>query len=236
MVVVGVCLVIWAERTSGCTSPTLAPLVLVTRKDLPYADAKALIAFATANPDKVTYASGGRGTGQHIAMAVTGQLAGVKLLHVPYRGAQPAYQDILGGRIDLFFDNVSTALPLIDDDRVKVLAVSSAVRHPRLPNIPTIAETGVADLFLEQLYTFGDPERDPRGWVVSVAYYALVSPDKYQLHGATDASNARWFALNELPELAFDHDLILRSALERYGGRSRGWFDRLWSGQLKANL
>ena len=134
---------------------------LVTRKDLPYADAKALVAFASANPDKVTYASGGRGTGQHIAMAVTGQLAGVKLLHVPYRGAQPAYQDILGGRIDLFFDNVSTALPLIDDDRVKVLAVSSAVRHPRLPSIPTIAETGVADFALDNWFGIFAPSATP---------------------------------------------------------------------------
>jgi 8-oxo-dGTP diphosphatase len=82
-------------------------------------------------------------------------------------------------------------------------------------------ETGVADLFLEQLYTFGDPNRDPRGWVVSVAYYALVSPDKYQLQGATDARNARWFALHDLPGLAFDHDLILRSALERLQGKVR---------------
>ena len=135
---------------------------LVTRKDLPYANAKELMAFASANPEKVTYASGGRGTGQHIAMAVTGQLAGAKLIHVPYRGAQAAYQDILGGRVDLFFDNISTALPLIDDDQVRVLAVSSAKRHPRLPNVPTIAETGVANFELDNWFGIFAPAATPQ--------------------------------------------------------------------------
>ncbi|CAN0463298.1 unnamed protein product, partial [Phaeothamnion confervicola] len=113
---------------------------LVTRKDLPQADIKELLAFAKANPEKVSYASGGRGTGQHIAMAVAAHLAATKMIHVPYRGAQAAYQDILGGRVDLFFDNVSTALPLIEDGRVNVLATSAKARHPRLPKVPTLIE------------------------------------------------------------------------------------------------
>ena len=82
-------------------------------------------------------------------------------------------------------------------------------------------ETGIADLFLEQLYTFGDPDRDPRGWTVSVAYYALVSPEGYDVQGASDARSARWFALGEVPALAFDHALILRTALERLKGKVR---------------
>lgn len=122
---------------------------LATRKDLPHADFKSLVAFAKGNPDKVTYASGGRGTGQHIAMAVAAHLAGTKMTHVPYRGAQAAYQDILGGRVDLFFDNVSTALPLIDDGRVNVLAVSTPKRHPRLPDVPTLIEAGLGDFEME---------------------------------------------------------------------------------------
>jgi 8-oxo-dGTP diphosphatase len=80
-------------------------------------------------------------------------------------------------------------------------------------------ETGVADVFLEQLYTFGDPARDPRGWVVSVAYYALVSPEKHTLHAATDARQARWFPVDSLPRLAFDHAGILKTALERVRGK-----------------
>lgn len=122
---------------------------LAARKDLPQADFKSLIAFAKENPEKLTYASGGRGTGQHIAMGVAAHLAGTKMTHVPYRGAQAAYQDILGGRVDLFFDNMSTVLPLIDDGRVNVLAVSTPKRHPRLPNVPTLIEAGLGDFEME---------------------------------------------------------------------------------------
>src|SRR3712207_778401 len=80
-------------------------------------------------------------------------------------------------------------------------------------------ETGIADVFLEQLYTFGDPGRDPRGWVVSVAYYALVSPEKHSIHAATDARQARWFPATSLPPLAFDHAGILHTALQRLRGK-----------------
>lgn len=80
-------------------------------------------------------------------------------------------------------------------------------------------ETGLIDLFLEQLYTFGDPGRDPRGWVVSVAYYALVSPEQHSLHAATDARRAEWFPAASPPALAFDHAEILRVALLRLRGK-----------------
>lgn len=80
-------------------------------------------------------------------------------------------------------------------------------------------ETGIANVFLEQLYTFGDPNRDPRGWVVSVAYYALVSPEKHTIHAATDARQARWFPFTSLPRLAFDHAEILGTALARVRGK-----------------
>lgn len=80
-------------------------------------------------------------------------------------------------------------------------------------------ETGIIDVFLEQLYTFGDPGRDPRGWVVSVAYYALVSPEQHSVHAATDARQARWFPVTTLPRLAFDHTEILGTALGRIRGK-----------------
>ena len=80
-------------------------------------------------------------------------------------------------------------------------------------------ETGIADVFLEQLYTFGNPKRDPRGGVVSVAYYALVAPEKHHVAASTDARSAAWFSIDELPELAFDHQEILQMALERVRGK-----------------
>jgi len=80
-------------------------------------------------------------------------------------------------------------------------------------------ETGIAGVFLEQLYTFGNPGRDPRGWVVSVAYYALVSPEKHHIHATTDARQAQWFPITSLPRLAFDHEEILATALARIRGK-----------------
>src|SRR5262245_14163697 len=80
-------------------------------------------------------------------------------------------------------------------------------------------ETGICDVFLEQLYTFGNPDRDPRGCVVSVGYYALVSPETLDIYATTDARDARWFSVDSLPPLAFDHVEILKTALARIRGK-----------------
>ena len=82
-------------------------------------------------------------------------------------------------------------------------------------------ETGLKDVFLEQLYTFGDPERDPREHVVSVAHFALVNLNDHELEAGTDARSAAWFSVNDVPTLAFDHDRILEMALARLKGKVR---------------
>jgi 8-oxo-dGTP diphosphatase len=82
-------------------------------------------------------------------------------------------------------------------------------------------ETGLGDVFLEQLYTFGAVRRDPRERIVSVAYYALVNLRDHQVHAATDASDAAWFGIHDVPRLAFDHADILQTALDRLRGKLR---------------
>jgi 8-oxo-dGTP diphosphatase len=82
-------------------------------------------------------------------------------------------------------------------------------------------EAGVSNVFLEQLYSFGDVDRDPRGRVVTVAYYALVKLSDHKVKAATDARNAAWFAVDDVPALAFDHDRILEAAYERLKGKLR---------------
>ena len=134
---------------------------LLARRDLPHKDLNELVAFARANPEQVTYASAGRGSGQHIAMAVTAQLAGIKLTHVTYRGAQAAYQDVLGGRVDLFFDISSTARAQVDAGSVRALAVSSKQRQPMHPQVPSVAETGVAALDMESWFGLFAPAAVP---------------------------------------------------------------------------
>lgn len=134
---------------------------MVARKDLPHKDLRELIAFARANPEKITFASAGKGSGQHVAMAVTAQLAGVKLTHVAYKGAQSAYQDILGGRVDLFFDISSTARAQVDSGTVRGLAVSSRERQAMHPDVPSVMETGVAPLDMESWFGLFAPAATP---------------------------------------------------------------------------
>lgn len=80
-------------------------------------------------------------------------------------------------------------------------------------------ETGLTNVFLEQLYTFSEPKRDPREHVITVAYYALVNLSDHQVHASTDARNAAWFCIDDVPPLAFDHDLILKTAHDRLRGK-----------------
>ena len=82
-------------------------------------------------------------------------------------------------------------------------------------------ETGVEDLFIEQLFTFGNPERDPRGRVVTVAYYALINLSEHKIGADTDAKDVKWFLIDELPQLAFDHQTILDLAISRLRGKVR---------------
>jgi tripartite-type tricarboxylate transporter receptor subunit TctC len=134
---------------------------MVARKDLPHKDLRELMAFARDNPEKITFASAGKGSGQHVAMAVTAQLAGVKLTHVPYRGAQAAYQDVLGGRVDLFFDISSTARAQVDSGSVRALAVSSRDRQAMHSDVPSVVETGVAPLDMESWFGLFAPAATP---------------------------------------------------------------------------
>lgn len=134
---------------------------LMARKDLPQATLKDVVAFAKANPKKLNYASAGNGSGQHVIAAALWQQAGVELTHVPYRGAQAAYQDLLGGRVDLFFDLSPTARPQVVAGNAKALAVSGTSRLPTQPDVPTIGETGVAKLELESWFGLFAPVKTP---------------------------------------------------------------------------
>ena len=134
---------------------------LMARKDLPINSLKDLVAFAKANPGKLSYASAGIGSGQHVLPAALWHLAGTDLVHVPYRGAQAAYLDLLGGRVDLFFDLSSTARVHVNAGSVKALAVSGAERNPMHPDVPTIVESGVAPLDLESWFGYFVPKKTP---------------------------------------------------------------------------
>jgi tripartite-type tricarboxylate transporter receptor subunit TctC len=117
--------------------------ILVVHPSVPAKTVKELIAYAKANPGKLTYASSGIGSTYHLGAELFRSQTGIEWTHVPYKGAAPAIQDVLAGHVDLMFDNTSSAIPNIKAGRVRALGVASLKRYPSLPDLPTIAEEGV---------------------------------------------------------------------------------------------
>ena len=119
-----------------------APLVLVARKDLPVKDMKEFVAYGKANKDKMQYASAGTGSAIHLGCALMNMVTGLDVVHVPYRGANPAMQDLMGGRVDYLCDIITTAKPQVDAGTVKPIAILTKERSKVLPNVPTAVEQG----------------------------------------------------------------------------------------------
>ncbi|MEO5693472.1 MAG: tripartite tricarboxylate transporter substrate binding protein [Usitatibacter sp.] len=121
-----------------------APNVLAANPSLPANNVKELIALAKAQPGKLTFASSGSGSSIHLAGELFKSMAGVDMLHVPYKGAAPALADLIGGQVDIMFDTVAQSLPQIKAGRLKALAVTTAKRSTALPDVPTVSEAGLA--------------------------------------------------------------------------------------------
>jgi len=139
------------------------PYMLVARKDMPQSSLRELVEFARGNPGKLTFASGGVGTGQHIAGAVLAHVTKADMLHVPYKGAQAAYQDLLSGRVDLFFDNAGTALNYLQSGQVRAYAVSVPTRWSGAASVPTVNETGVGDMDMNSWFGIFTQAKTPAG-------------------------------------------------------------------------
>jgi tripartite-type tricarboxylate transporter receptor subunit TctC len=117
-------------------------LVFVANGALPVKNVPELVAYAKANPGKLSYASYSAGTISHTMGLELNKLAGIDLNHVPYKGSPPALQDLAGGHLALMFDGPATSIPMIKGGRIKALAVSGPKRNPALPEVPTFAEQG----------------------------------------------------------------------------------------------
>lgn len=118
-------------------------LVLVINPSSPFKNLEELIAFAKANPDKLTYASSGTGTPYHFAGELFNAMAGVKILHVPYKGSSGARTDVIGGQVNMMFDAITTMAPIVVSGKVIPLGTTGLSRSTILPNVPTISEAGV---------------------------------------------------------------------------------------------
>jgi len=140
---------------------TRAPQLLATRANLPVNNVRELIAFAKANPDKLNYASSGNGSIQHIAAELFKQMTGTSITHVPYKGAGPAVQDLLGGQVDLFITTPASVVQHIKADKLKGLAVTSNSRLTSLPQVPTTREVDLKDFTLDSWFALYAPAGTP---------------------------------------------------------------------------
>ncbi|SAI66537.1 putattive exported protein [Bordetella ansorpii] len=126
---------------AGVTQLVDSKLVLVARADAPFSTVGQLVDMARKQPGKLSYASPGAGTSTHLAGELFKNVAAVDIVHVPYKGSSPAQTDLIGGQVDIMFDVLQSALPLVKSGRLKIIALASPQRDPAYPDIPTVAET-----------------------------------------------------------------------------------------------
>jgi tripartite-type tricarboxylate transporter receptor subunit TctC len=136
---------------------TMAPHVILAAPNLPVNSLAEFIALARERPGAMNYASSGIGSIQHIAGVLFSRAIGVEMVHVPYRGAAPALQDVVGGRVEMFITTPSSAVQLVQAGRIKALAMASARRSPGLSDVPTTAEAGLPGFTIDAWFAFFGP-------------------------------------------------------------------------------
>ncbi|MVQ29968.1 tripartite tricarboxylate transporter substrate binding protein [Ramlibacter sp. MAH-25] len=141
------------------------PSVFFVRSDFPAKTLPELVAIAKAKPGSLTYASGGNGSVQHVGMEVFKAQSGIDMVHVPYKGSVQATLDIAGGRVDGGLQGLSTVLPFLKDNRVRVLAATSEARTPLLPDTPTVKELGLGNFVYEPWTALFAPAGTPKAVV-----------------------------------------------------------------------
>jgi tripartite-type tricarboxylate transporter receptor subunit TctC len=137
------------------------PNTLLVRPDFPAKNMAELIAYAKANPGKLNYASQGNGTTSHLTGVMFDKAAGTKMNHIPYRGTAPAINDLLGGHVDLFFNELATSLELHKSGKAKILAVATEKRIPELADIPTMNEAGLPGFISDTWNAISAPPKTP---------------------------------------------------------------------------
>jgi tripartite-type tricarboxylate transporter receptor subunit TctC len=174
---------------AGIVTAVSGIYVLVVNPDVPFKSVAALIAYAKANPGKLSYASAGVGSTVHLAGEFFKHAAGIDIVHVPYKGSGPATTDLVGGQVQMMFGPAVNTLPLAQAGKLRALAVTSARRSALAPDLPTVAESGVAGFDVVGWYGLAAPRASPPDAIAKLnaeANRALQSPDlieQFRLQG-----------------------------------------------------
>jgi tripartite-type tricarboxylate transporter receptor subunit TctC len=147
---------------AGVSTTAWLPQIAVAHPSVPVNSVKELIALAKRQPGELTYGSAGNGSTGHIAVELFNLQAGIKMTHVPYKGNAPALIDVVGGRISMMFDTISTSIPYVKAGRLKGLAVTSPKRSPIFPEIPTVSEAGLPGYEFAIFNAIAAPAGTPR--------------------------------------------------------------------------
>ena len=146
---------------TALSSFALSPQLLVVTNGIPVKSVKDLVALAKARPGALTFASSGNGGLPHLAASMFNMMTGIKTVHVPYKGSGPALPDLIAGRTQYMIDIIVSALPLVQSGKLQMLAVTTAKRYPTLPEVPTVAESGLAGYEAAQWYGLFAPAGVP---------------------------------------------------------------------------
>lgn len=187
------------------------PFVLVARADLPGSSLQELVQYAKERPGKLTYGSAGLGTLQHVWGTILFKSLGLDMVHVPFKGAPAAHQEMLAGRLDVMLDNLSAAKHHVQAGRLKALAVSSAGRSPQLDGVPTLNETGLVSFEGESWFALFAPAGTP-GPVLATLRSALAGINRdAEFAGRVERDGGRVLVIPPERHIAF-----LREEIERW--------------------
>jgi tripartite-type tricarboxylate transporter receptor subunit TctC len=159
------------------------PNLLVVNPSVPAKNVKELIAFAKAKPGELAFASAGNGTSQHLSGELFKKMTGVDMIHIPYKGSAPAVTDLIGGQVQLMFDNIPSSLPQIRAGKLRALAVTGPRRSPVLPDLPTVSEAGLPGFSITSWFALFAPAGTPAKILIRLnreAAKAIASKDLQQ--------------------------------------------------------
>ena len=193
------------------TMAASVPLLMAIHPAVPAKSVKELIAYAKANPGKLNYSSPGNGTSGHLAAEMFKSMAGVNIVHVPYKGGGPAVTDLIAGHVQLIIISAVAVLPHVKSGKLRALAITSTARAPSLPDIPTVAESGVAGYEVVLWYGMFVPRNTPRAIVLRLNHevVALVQTAEFRERLASEGGRA----VGNTPE---EFDKIVRQDVAKW--------------------